>query len=125
MTIFAGVGAPGSVGPTSGGKVYAFNNIGTTPIVVAPASPSRTGIGFYNPGSVNIYIAPANVQALNSVPASITNQALSPSNAALGGCWIVVSGGGFIQLSGECQGAYQAFSASGSNNPLTVADTNV
>ena len=40
--IISGVGSPGSVGPTSGGKVYAFNNIATTPIVVAPASAART-----------------------------------------------------------------------------------
>lgn len=123
--IIAGVGSSGSVGPTSGGKVYAFNNIGTSPIVVAPASPSRTTITFYNPGTVAIYIAPANVQALNSIPTSIANQTLTPNVSALGGCWVINGNGGFMSLTGECQGAYQAFAYSGTTNPLTVADSNV
>jgi hypothetical protein len=125
MTTFVGVGSPGSVGPTSGGKVYAFNNLDTTPIVVAPASQARTTIAFFNPGTVNIYVAPVNVQANNSIPSSITNSALTPSTSALGGCWLIPAGGGFIALTGECQGSYQAFAASGSNNPLTVTDSNV
>jgi hypothetical protein len=29
-----------------------------------------------------------------------------------------------MNLSGECQGAFQAFAVSGSANPLTVTDTN-
>ncbi len=124
MSIFSGVGSSPSVGPTSGGKVYAFNNIGTSPQVVAPANTSRTQITFYNPGPVTIYIAPVNVQALNSIPASITNQALTPTLSALGGCFIIGGGGGYIPLTGECQGAWQAFAISGTTNALTVVDTN-
>lgn len=112
-------------GPTSGGKIYAFNNIGTTPEVVAPASPGRVSITFHNPGSVNVYVAPSFVQALNSIPASITNQALTPSPTALGGCFIIYANGGQITLTGECQGQFQAFSSTGSNNALTVSDNNV
>lgn len=123
--IISGVGSPGSVGPTSGGKVYAFNNIATTPIVVAPASAARTNITFYNPGPVVIYIFPSQVQALNSIPASITNQALSPSISALGGCCSIPANGGYLNLSGECQSTFQAFAASGSTNGLTVFDSNI
>ena len=112
-------------GPTSGGKIYAFNNVSTSPEVVAPANVNRQSITFHNPGAVNIYVAPVNVQALNSVSGTITNQVLTPSNVALGGCFIVGAGGGFITLTGECQGSYQAFSATGSGNALTVSDNNV
>lgn len=124
MTIFTNPGAPGSVGPTSGGKVYAFNNIGTTPGVVAPANASRVQITFSNPGSVILYIAPSFVQALNSIPTSPTNQALTPSVGTYGGC-LQLAAGASITITGECQGAYQALAASGTTNPLTVVDTNV
>lgn len=113
------------VGATSGGKIYAFNNISTAPQVVAPANPARVSITFHNPGAVNIYIAPSIVQALNSIPVSITNQALTPSPTALGGCFLVYANGGQITLTGECQGAFQAFAATGSTNALTVSDNNV
>lgn len=122
--LISGVGSPGSVGPTSGGKTYAFNNIGVSPIVVAPPSTARTNITFYNPGTIVIYIFPTYVQALNSIPASIADQLLSPSGAALGGCWALPPSGGYLNLSGECQYGFQAFAASGSGNPLTVTDSN-
>ena len=116
-------------GPMSGGKIYAFNNLGTSPVLVAPANPNRVQIVFHNPGANNLYIAPSQVQASNSVPSSLpagslVNQTLTPSTGALGGCFIVGAGGGYITLTGECQGSYQAFAASGSNNPLTVSDNN-
>lgn len=123
MTIFSGVGSSPSNGPTSGGKVYAFNNISTSPIVVAPANPSRISITFHNPGNVNIIVGPTNVQALNSV-ASIANVQLTPSNGAPGGCWFIAPAGS-ITITGECQGAWQALGSSGSGNPLTVNDSNV
>lgn len=123
-TLFASVGSPGSVGPTSGGKFYAFNNLGTSPQVVAPSNASRTQITFHNPGTVDIFVAPQFVVGLNAVPASPTNQALTPSTSLLGGCWRVYANGGSTTFSGECQGQFQAFAASGSNQPLTVIDTN-
>ena len=119
MTTFSGVGSSPSVGPTSGGKVYAYNNLSTTPETVAAANQSRVSITFHNPGTVNAYVAPANVQTTG------TNAALSPTTSALGGCLLILSGGGQLTISGECQGAWQGFSASGSGNPLTVIDTNV
>jgi len=122
--IIAGVGSPGSVGPTSGGKVYAFNNLATTPITVAPANQSRTQITFDNPGTVDIIVFPVNVQAVNS-DATIANVAMSPTTSALGGGYRIYANGGFRTISGECQGAWQALAVSGSGNPFTVTDTNV
>lgn len=106
------------VGPTSGGKVYAYNNLSTTPEVVAPANPSRKSITFHNPGTIDAFIAPQYV--LNTG----TNVALTPTTAALGGCFRIYANGGSLTLTGECQGQWQAFSASASGNSLTVIDSN-
>lgn len=119
MSIISGVGAPGSVGPTSGGKVYAYNNLTTTPGVVAAANPARISITFHNPGTVDIFVGPSLVQTTGS------NVALAPTTSALGGCFRIYANGGDRTITGECQGAWQAFAASGSGNPLTVIDTNV
>ena len=118
MPIFAGVGSPQANASASGGKVYAYNNIDTTPAVVAPANPQRQELNFHNPGDVDIFIAPSNVIVNGS------QAALVPSTAALGGCWRIFANGGTLKLTGECQGSWQAFSASASDNPLTVMDSN-
>lgn len=125
------------VGPTSGGKVYAFNNISTTPEVVAPANPQRTMIRFDNQGTVDIIIFPCFVQALNPTwtnassllpgnanTVSISNVALTPTSSVLGGGYRIFANGGNITFTGECQGSYQALSVSSSGNPLTVTDSN-
>lgn len=133
-TIFASVGSPGSVGPTSGGKVYAFNNLGTSPQVVAPINTKRTQITFDNPGTNDIVVFPVNVQALNPSwvatsnldgVTSISNSALTPTNTVLGGGYRIYANGGNRTFTGECQGAWQALAISGTNNPLTVTDCNV
>lgn len=122
------------VGPTSGGKVYAFNNLGTTPQLVAPQNNARTQITFDNPGTNDIIVFPSEVQALNSVPASIndttgsgsiSNQALTPTTSALGGGYRVYGNGGTRTISGECTGSWQALAVTGSDNPLTVTDSNL
>lgn len=108
------VGSPGTIGPASGGSVFAFNNISTAPTQVIGSDPQRQSISFYNPGTISIYVAPTTVQTNGSdVP-------LTPSPSALGGCFIVPSGGGSITITGECQKPWQAFSASGSSNSLTI-----
>jgi hypothetical protein len=119
MSTFSGVGSPGSVGPTSGGKVYAYNNLTTTPAIVAPSNPARLQINFHNPGSVDVFVAPQNVVNSGS------NVALSPTTSALGGCYRVFANGGDRTIVGECQGQWQAFALSGTGNPLTVTDSNV
>jgi hypothetical protein len=129
MTSFLTAGGFPAVGPTSGGKVYAFNNLGTTPILVAPANPQRAGITFDNPGAVDIIVFPLQVQALNSVPAnlttsSISNVTLTPTTSALGGGYRIFANGGSRTFTGECQGQWQALAVSSTNNPFTVTDTN-
>ena len=113
-----------SVGPTSGGKVYAYNNLSTSPIVVAQANPQRASITFDTPGTVDVIVFPVNVQGLNSAPTTPTNQTLTPTTATLGGGYRIYANGGTRTISGECQGGYQALAISGSGNAFTVTDTN-
>ena len=119
MSIISGVGSPATAGPASGGKVYAYNDLSTTPEVVAPANVDRRSITFHNPGTIDVFVAPQYV--VNSG----TNVVLTPTTSALGGCFRVYANGGALTLTGECQGQWQAFSASASGNPLTVMDSNV
>lgn len=116
--IFGGVGGPTVFSSASGGKVYAYNALNTTPMEVAPANPSRQKITFHNPGDVDIFIAPAEV----IVSGSLAD--LAPTTSALGGCFRVYANGGGLTIEGECQGAWQAFAASASGKPLTVMDSN-
>lgn len=124
MSLIATLGGSATVNAASGGKIYAYNAIaeGAT-TVVAPANPSRVRIRFHNPGANDLYIAPA---AAFGSAAAVSQSALAPSNAALGGCFIVYSQG-TLEVSGECQQAWQAFAKTGAGgaNPLTVMDTNV
>jgi len=129
MTIFAGVGGSSTVSSASGGKVYGYNNINeTTARVVAPANPARQKITFHNPGANDIYVAPVNIQnVLGTSPTTPSDVALVLTNAALGGSRIVYGNGGTLEITGECQGAWQALAktAGGATNPFTVTDTNV
>lgn len=122
MSVITIPGGSGTVSGASGGKIYAFNNISESGLVtVAPALTSRRKITFHNPGPNDIYVAPALVQTTGS------SVAFTPSNAALGGCFLVYANGGTLIIDGECQGAWQAFSKTdaGASNPLTVMDSNV
>ena len=122
MSINAIPGGPQANSSASGGKVYAYNNISTAPSTVVPANTQRRTVSFHNPGDVDIYIAPALAYA--SVSAT-SPTALVPSTAAKGGCRTVYANGGTLDITGECQGAWQAFSASSSGKPLTVMDSNI
>lgn len=115
-------GSPLTIGPASGGKIYAYNALNTTPVTVAPANQSRQTLIFHNPGDVDIFIAPA---AAYTAATGNSPSTLSPTTSALGGCFRVYANGGTLQVSGECQQAWQAFSASGSGKPLTVMDSNL
>ncbi len=120
--ITTGPGSPLAFSSASGGKVFAFNTIAEAALTtVAPANPSRQKITFHNPGTSDVFIAPVLVQTSGS------SIGLTPSNAALGGCFRVYGNGGVLAIEGECQGAWQAFSVtgSGSSNPLTVMDSNI
>lgn len=117
--IFTGPGAARTVSAASGGKVYGYNAVSTTPAEVAPANPQRQKITFHNPGTVDLYIAPVLIQTTG------LSVAFSPTTSALGGCFLVYANGGALAIEGECQGAWQALAASGSDNSLTVMDSNV
>lgn len=119
--VITGPGSPLSIGGGSGAKIYRYNNFGATLGVIVPANPQRQSVTFYNPGAVDAYIAPMVAFTSASAPAPV---ALSPSLGALGGCFIVYANGGSLKLTGECQGAWQAFAASGGNK-FTVVDSNV
>lgn len=120
MPIFGGVGGAQVFAQASGGKIYAFNDVNTTPRVCAPSNPGRVRIIFHNPGDVDIFIAPLVVINGNTGSDAV----LAPTTSVLGGCWRVFANGGSLEISGECQAYWQAFSASGSGKPLTVMDSN-
>lgn len=119
MGIISGVGSPATVASASGGKVYAYNAILTTPTVIAPANSNRRRIIFHNPGTNNIFVGPT--QVLNSAGSGTP---LTPTIAALGGMFQVFPGG-FLIIEGECQGIWQALANTGTTNPFTVMDSNI
>lgn len=119
MGIISGVGSSATVSSASGGKIYAYNAISTSPVIVAPANPNRRKIIFHNPGTGNLNVGP--VQVLNSSGQGIP---LVPSTVAVGGTFLLFPGA-FLTIEGECQVAWQALAAANSNNPLTVMDSNV
>jgi hypothetical protein len=107
------VGEPG-VGCT-GTKVTAINNLGTSAMVLVGANPLRQFIRFANPGTVTAYVA---------MERDGNGNALMPCLLALGGCFPVV-GGAQLTVSGECQLGWNGLAASGTNNPLTVFESNI
>lgn len=120
MPTFSGVGAPNSIGPANGGKIYA-NSALTTLVTVAPANPSRRSITFHNPGPIDIFIGP--VLILNA--STGTQSTLTPTTAAYGGCFRIFANGGSLTITGECSGAWQALTSDASSGQLTVMDSNV
>lgn len=114
-------GAPGAMSSASGGKVYPYNNItNANNVQVAPANPSRNSVVFHNPGTQDIFVSPTT--ALNTAGQAV---ALTPTLAALGGTFRVYANGGTLQITGECQTAWQALAADGTTNALTVMDSNI
>ena len=118
-TITTHVGSPGTVSAASGGRVYAFNNINTTPQQIIGGSSGRQSITVHNPGTVDVFVAPASVLVNGS------DTTLTPSTGSLGGCFRVYANGGTLVITGECQKPWQAFSASATNNPLTIMDSSI
>lgn len=119
MSIFSIVGGSRTNASASGGKINVFNAISTIPQPVALANPQRVQIIFHNPGAVDIYIAPLVV--LNAAGSNI---AFTPALGSLGGCFLLFANGATLTITGECQIGWQALSASGTTNPLTVMDSN-
>lgn len=111
------VGSPGSAQSANGGKVTAFNNIGNvTPVVLLAANGNRVQLTFHNPGANDILVYPTT----NSLGA-----ANAPTVAAPGGGFRVFSNGGMLTITGECQQAWSALSFAGTNQALTVMESNV
>ena len=108
------VGEPG-VGCT-GNKVKAINNLGTTLTALVGANPHRQFIRFSNPGTVTVYVAPERDADGNPL--------LVSQPWALGGSFAVY-GGAVLTITGECQQGWNGFAASGTNNPLTVFESNI
>ena len=113
--IQTGPGSALAYASASGGKVYAFNTISTTPMTLVPANPNRQSITFHNPhASINMYVTQAT---------DYNGTTIIPGTGTLGGCFVIFPGN-TLTLTGEVQKAWQGFSASGSNLPFTVLDSN-
>ena len=120
MTIFSGVGAPQSVAGSNGGKTYAFNSINATlNVVVAPINPTRRRITFVNP-STTVILYVSMTTAID--PIFGTASPLTTTVALLGGS-LPIYPGSYVTIDGDCQCQWQALSASGTANPLTVLDS--
>jgi len=122
MPIFTSVGASGSVGPTSGGKVYSIQNLGPTGSQVLAANPSRTSVTFHNPATGTGTPVPY----IYVYPQVLANGTANPANLNLPGGSFVIFPGGLLTLTGEVQGAWSAFtSVSGTVTQLTVMESNL
>ncbi len=101
--------ATASTSPVS----YPFNNIGTsTATAIIAANATRYGLLFHNPGTASIYVYPS---AMTS----------APTFAAVGGSFVVYPGGTLSlpsPLFANTNGAWSAFSGTGSNQSFTVVE---
>lgn len=101
--------ATASTSPVS----YPFNNIGTsTATTVIAANTSRYGLIFHNPGTATIYVYPNNMTS-------------APTFSSVGGSFIIYPGGTLSfpsPLFANVNGAWSAFSGTGSNQSFTVVE---
>lgn len=95
-----------------GGAVTAVNNVTTTGAQVLAANSARINLSFHNPGNVNLFVYPL-VNALGTTNA--------PTLSALGGSFVVFPGAYFAVVD-TTNGAWGAFAASGTTNPLTILE---
>ena len=107
--------ATASTSPVS----YPFNNIGVaaaTTVIVA--NTSRYGLVFHNPGTANIYVFPNNIAAA-PVSASL------PTFSSVGGSFLIYPSSTLSfpsPLFANVNGAWSAFSGTGSNQSFTVVE---
>ena len=101
--------ATASTSPVS----YPYNNIGTSSATtVIAANVSRFGLIFHNPGTASIYVYPSNMTS-------------APSFGSVGGSFIIYPGGTLSfpsPLFANVNGAWSAFSGTGSNQSFTVVE---
>lgn len=97
--------------PVLGPIGVAVGTLGTTWTQVLAADVSRRGVIFHNPGSVNVFVAPANLSA-------------QPASGA--GALLIYPGEEQDVLALDehqnVNAAWMAWAASGSNRPLTILD---
>lgn len=129
LNIFGISGGALAFSGAAGGRIFGFNNIDeSAAIVVAQANPVRFRIRFHNPGTNDLFIAPVNVQNdLVTAPMQPKDHPLTLDNSHLGGAIRLFANGGTLDISGECQGAWQALAitGAGTTNSLTVIDSNI
>lgn len=128
MSIFGVPGGPQAFNGANGGKIYGYNNItNAANTTVAPGNPQRQKITFHNPGTQDIFVSQTLIQnTVGTAPTSNPSDvAFTPTTTLYGGCFRVFANGGTLEITGECQKAWQALAASGTTNQLTVVDTNV
>jgi hypothetical protein len=109
------LGGSGAIGPTSGGKTTAVNNVSTVNAQVIGPNPNRVRITFHNPGLVDILVA---------MVRDVNGAVLAPTFTSRGGSFLIFANGGEKAFDGECQLAFNAVAASGAANPLTIVETN-
>lgn len=103
--------------------IFAFNNIGTSPVPVAPLNPNRKKLTFcVAGGAVDVVVFPTTAYAGLPQPSG-NSVTLTPSVGALGGGFRVFAAGGTVVIDGQAsKQAWQALALSGSGNPLTVME---
>lgn len=102
--------ATASTSPVS----YPFNNIGTSSATtIIAANPTRYGLVFHNCGAT---------AAVYVYPSAMTS---APTFASVGGSFIIYPGGTLSfpsTMFANSNGAWSAFSGTGSNQPFTVIE---
>lgn len=83
--------------------------VGTSSTAAIGTNANRRGLRFYNPGTVELYICPAN-------QAAVAGQGIP-----------ILPGGGPVDMIGDGEllnynSGWNAIAASGSNNPLTILE---
>ncbi len=102
--------ATASTSPVS----YPYNNIGTaSATTVIGVNATRYGLLFHNPGATaSIYVYPSSMTSV-------------PTTALVGGTFIIYPGGTLSfpsTMFANSNGAWSAFSGTGSNQPFTVVE---
>ena len=101
--------ATASTSPVS----YPFNNIGTsTATTVVSANTARYGLVFHNPGTASIYVYPSNITS-------------APTFSSVGGAFLIYPSATLAfpsSMFANVNGAWSAFSGTGSNQSFTVVE---
>jgi hypothetical protein len=101
--------------PNVNGNVLGVNNVGNVSnIQVIGQDPGRKQLVFHNPNATN--------NLLVSPTQDATGATLNPTFSSPGGGYLIFPGG-FLTLTGDVQGAWQAIASTGVVNGITVASS--